>query len=61
MRFFSFFFILGDAHFQFLWQGSSIYVLLPIQVMVDDPENGEVWERYSTGDSIHASGKQGWW
>ncbi|KAK6945302.1 Glycosyl hydrolases 36 [Dillenia turbinata] len=39
--------------------GSSIYVSVPIQAMVDDSKNGHMWERCSPGDPIHARGEQG--
>lgn len=39
-------------------QGAPILVLFPVQVMVDDSENGHLRERYPFGDSIHANREQ---
>lgn len=35
-------------------QGTPDHVLFPVQAMVDDSENGKLWERCASGDPIHA-------
>jgi len=37
-----------------LEQGAPVHVLLPVQIMVDDSENGNLWEGCSSGDTVHA-------